>query len=146
MFLDNCSSHPHIQLSNVKLAFYPKNTTSRLQAMDQGVIATLKKKYAKRVLNAARIKAKSTQNVQEIVKGIKIFDAILHAKIAWESITPETIIKCFQHSGIQESYETPPTTPVENIDDNDANFGEYFQSLLDIPWDEYLAMDEELGN
>ena len=28
MFLDNCLSHPHLQLSNIKLCFYPKNTTS----------------------------------------------------------------------------------------------------------------------
>ena len=42
MFLDNCSSHPHVHLSNIKLVFYPKNTTSQLQAMDQGVIANLK--------------------------------------------------------------------------------------------------------
>ena len=99
MFLDNCSSHPHLSLSNVNLCFYPKNTTSWLQAMDHGVIATLKKKNNKRMLNVARIKAKTTQSVTEIVKDIKIFDAILHVKVAWDSIEPKTIVKCFRHSG-----------------------------------------------
>ena len=145
MFLDNCLSHPHLQLSNIKLCFYPKNTTSWLQAMDQGVIATLKKKYAKCMLNTTRIKSKSAQHVTDIVKEIKIFDAILLAKVAWEAIEPETIIKWFKHSGVQESYETPPNTPEERDDcDNDVEFVEYFQNLLDIPWHEYLAMDQEL--
>ena len=43
------SSPPHVELLNIKLVFYPKNTTSRLQAMHQGVIANLKKNYAKHV-------------------------------------------------------------------------------------------------
>ena len=58
MFQDNCSSHPHLQLSNIKLVFYPKNTTSRLQVMDQGVITNLKENYTKRMLNVVRIEAK----------------------------------------------------------------------------------------
>ena len=45
LFLDNYPSHPAITLSNVKLVFYPKNCTSKLQAMDLGVIANLKSKY-----------------------------------------------------------------------------------------------------
>ena len=107
------------------------------QAIDQGVIAALKKKYAKCMLNAARIKSKSAQNIKDIVKDIKIFDAILHAKVAWEAIESETIIKCFKHSSIQESYETPSTTPEERTNNSDAEFTEYFQNLLEIPWDEY---------
>ena len=112
--------------------------------MDQGVIATLKKKYAKHTLNAARIIAQSAQSVTDIVKDIKIFDAIINAKVAWEAIEPETIIKCFKHSGIQEKYDsnTPPTTPV--VDDDDAEFNIDFQNLLNMPWDEYLTMDQEL--
>ena len=91
---------PTSNLSNVKICFYPKNTTSRLQAMDQDVIATLKKSYNKRMLNVARIKAKTTQSVIEIVKDIKIFDAILHVIVAWSSIELKTIVKCFRHCGI----------------------------------------------
>ena len=31
MFVDNCSAHPDVQLSHVKLVFLPLNTTSKLQ-------------------------------------------------------------------------------------------------------------------
>lgn len=89
----------------------------------------------------ARIKAKSAEKVQDIVKEIKIFDAIVHAKVAWESTDPETIKKCFSHSGVRDNYNSPPTTPVDH--DHDPEFAQFFQDL-DVPWDEYLAMDEEL--
>ena len=106
------------------------------------MIANQKKKYNKRMLNVVRIKAKTSQCITKIVKEIKTFDAILHAKVAWEAIEPETITKCFKQSGIQENYDTPPSTP-EPVDE-DTDFPEYFENLLNIPWDEYLAMDEEL--
>ena len=108
--------------------------------MDQGMIANLKEKYNKRMLNIARINA--SQCIADIVKDIKIFYAILHGKVAWEAIEAETIAKCFKCSGIQENYNSPPSTP-EPIDE-DPDFPEYFENLLNIPWDEYLVMDKEL--
>jgi len=38
LFLDNAPSHPHMELSNVRLCFFPPNTTSVAQPMDQGII------------------------------------------------------------------------------------------------------------
>ena len=101
------------------------------------------------MLNEARIKAKTAQCVAEIVKEIKIFDAILHAKVALDAIDSSTIVKCFKRSGIhkdlhQSTPSTPPTTPTNDIIDEDPDFATYFQELLGIPWDQYLAMDEEL--
>ena len=45
LIIDNCPSHPFIELSNIKLIFLPPNTTSVLQPMDAGVIHSLKSKY-----------------------------------------------------------------------------------------------------
>ena len=36
---------------------------------------------------------------------------------------------------------TPPTTPVI---EEDQEFAHHFEELLDVPWDQYLKMDEEL--
>ena len=80
--------------------------------MDQGVIATLKKKYNKHMLNMARIKAKTAQGVQEIIKDIKIFNMIITAKVAWEAIDPETIQECFKQCGVNQdqNYVSPTRT------------------------------------
>jgi hypothetical protein len=51
LFVDNCSVHPFINLSNIKLVFLPPNTTSRLQPMDQGIIHCLKSYRRKFVQN-----------------------------------------------------------------------------------------------
>ena len=50
LFLDNCGSHPHMELENVKVVFLPPNTTSKLQPMDAGIIQKLKMVYRKKLL------------------------------------------------------------------------------------------------
>ena len=50
LFLDNCAAHPDIDLNCVKLQFFPPNTTSKLQPMDQGIIKNAKRRYRKKVM------------------------------------------------------------------------------------------------
>ena len=46
--LDNFSGHPpELQLENIQLLFFPPNTTSNSQPMDQGIIENLKRHYKK---------------------------------------------------------------------------------------------------
>ncbi|XP_033739339.1 tigger transposable element-derived protein 4-like [Pecten maximus] len=47
LFLDNAPSHPNVKLTNVKLAFFPVNTTPVLQPLDQGIIQAVKMVYRK---------------------------------------------------------------------------------------------------
>ena len=37
---------------------------------------------------------------------------------------------------------TQPLTPT--VIDEDPEFAKYFEELLEVPWDQYLQMDEEL--
>ena len=39
---------------------------------------------------------------------------------------------------------SPPPSPTSLDQENDPEFDAFFQELLDISWDQYLAMDEEL--
>lgn len=51
LFIDNCSAHTDLQtLENVKVIFLPANTTSKLQALDQGIIHTFKRFYRREVV------------------------------------------------------------------------------------------------
>jgi len=51
LFVDNCAAHEKIDgLTNVELCFLPANTTSKLQPLDQGIIANFKVYFRKEVL------------------------------------------------------------------------------------------------
>ena len=76
MFLDNATCHPKIDLSNVKLAYFPPNTTSVTQPMDQGVIYTLKSFYRKFVLQSLVAKISTCSNVSELAKQVNVLDAV----------------------------------------------------------------------
>ena len=45
LFIDNAPFHGTAEFSNVKLVFFPPNTTSILQPLDQGVIKNFKLFY-----------------------------------------------------------------------------------------------------
>ncbi|KAG0442128.1 Tigger transposable element-derived protein 6 [Dictyocoela muelleri] len=46
LLLDNCTSHKStIELSNIELFFLPKNSTSKLQPLDAGIIRSFKSKF-----------------------------------------------------------------------------------------------------
>ena len=42
LFLDNAPSHPKdVKLTHIKVLFFPANSTSKLQPLDQGIIQTI---------------------------------------------------------------------------------------------------------
>ena len=43
--MDNCTSHPSLDLSNVKLQLLPPKATSQLQPLDAGIICNFKMFY-----------------------------------------------------------------------------------------------------
>ena len=69
LFLDNATSQMQ-QLSNVKIVFFPSNTTSNLQPMDQGIIQNFKVKYRKLLLTKLVGAISNCNNVTEIKKSI----------------------------------------------------------------------------
>jgi hypothetical protein len=123
LFLDNAPSHPMLKLSNVKLAFFPPNTTSRLQPMDQGIIQTLKLKYRKKQLQHILVKVDSNNKVgSQLLKEISVLDAIYWIDAAWKDIEAKTIVKCFEHSGFifpSESVKSVNTDENHDSDDDD---------------------------
>ena len=57
LLIDNCSAHGTLEnlpsLSNVEVIFLPPNTTSKLQPLDAGIIASLKLRYRKKQMEHA---------------------------------------------------------------------------------------------
>ena len=50
LFIDNATSHPHLEFSNFELKLFPANCTSQLQPMDHGIIQSMKLSYRKLLL------------------------------------------------------------------------------------------------
>ena len=109
--IDNCTTHPHTDnLKAIKLYFLPPNTTSRTQTMDQGIIRSLKAKYRKNVV------WKIIQSVEKrkTLPKILLLQGIQMLVLAWDALLTQTIVNCFQKSGI--STESQVTARAE--DDN----------------------------
>lgn len=98
LLIDNCRPHyvKHLQRTNVRVEFLPKNTTSFLQPMDQGIIRAWKAYYRR---------AWVSWTLTEFGEGryhsvLDIYDAIMMACRAWSQIKPSTFINCWIKTGI----------------------------------------------
>ncbi|KAJ8876442.1 hypothetical protein PR048_020887, partial [Dryococelus australis] len=98
--------HPHIKLSNVSLIFFPANTTSITQPMDQGVIYTLKCFYKKKVLQHLLTEIENSGSLTELTKKITVRDCVYWVARAAKQIRPDTVKKCFAKAGFKEIEET----------------------------------------
>ena len=80
--------------SNINVVLLPKNTTSKTQPSDAGIIASWKKRMLRYVCS----KVDYVKNVAEIVKSVNVLMAIECGRQALNDITTDTRKKCFQKS------------------------------------------------
>ena len=104
LFVDNAPSHPKdVTYSNIKVIFLPANTTSYLQALDQGIIMDSKRKYRRYQLQHLISKMDEPgcdRSASELAKTITVYDAIKWIAKAAKEVTPSCIQKCFAKAGI----------------------------------------------
>ncbi|KAJ1520378.1 hypothetical protein ONE63_003513 [Megalurothrips usitatus] len=113
LFIDNCPAHPVVNgLTNIKLIFLPKNTTSKLQPMDQGIIKNIKHYYRTRLVHRL-INFIGRPNVQKKDCYINLFQAMHFLQWSWSQVTQETISNCFRRAGFREvrAEEVLPAVP-----------------------------------
>ena len=83
LFMDNALCHPiDSELSNIKLQFFPPNTTSKLQSLDHGRIRTFKTYYRKQVVKHI-IACCATAQTPDDIK-ITPVDAIHWIDASWQ--------------------------------------------------------------
>ena len=100
LFLDNAPSHKHeLTLTNTKIIFYPPNTTSRLQPLDQGVIQNFKSHCRTKMLSALVARMETSDSKADLAKAINVHDACMWTSYATNKITPATIQNCFHLAG-----------------------------------------------
>lgn len=105
LVLDNAPSHPvNLDETNdqVKLIFLPANTTSLLQPMDQGVIATFKMYYLRRNFNQLIEAMDCSENGNELDsirnfwREYNILQAVENIKKSWEEVTKSNMNKVWR--------------------------------------------------
>ena len=110
LFLDRCTAHPDVELSHVKLRFLPPNTTARQQPCDAGIIRAVKANYRTRLLRHLIFHMDDSINASDLAKKINLLNAISWLNIAWDSLTAETIINCFEKCGFHPRDSTAERT------------------------------------
>ena len=127
--LDNFSGHPpELQLDNIQLLFFPPNTTSNSQPMDQGIIKNLKHHY-KKILLRRRLEAMDMGKEFEFT----LLDALHVVRCAWEQVSESTIRNCFAKAKFsEEKYQSEP---------DDAELLEIWEAL---PAEEKIHENEEI--
>ena len=85
LFIDNAPCHPpdlNGKFSNINVCFLPKNTTSRLQPLDVGIIQNVEVKYRKLLLKFVISRVNDKKTDSEIVKEVDVLKAIRWVKEA----------------------------------------------------------------
>ena len=137
LLLDNAPGHPpHFGdlHPNIKIMYLPPNTTSVLQPMDQGAIATFKAYYLKITFSQAIMALENETTLKEFWSKYNMLQAIKNIAGGWQEVTPscmsgiwKKLTKRFQEntsSAIENEIE------IEQITDQIVELGQ--QLNLDV--------------
>lgn len=115
LFLDNATSHPDIQLSNISIIFLPPNTTTHCQPLDQGIIKNFKSLYRKFLMRRILSSIECSSSTAELEKSITIANALIWIVAAWRDVSTKTIEKCFIRCGFLKN-DSNGEEIVENLE------------------------------
>uniref|UniRef100_H3A7H0 HTH CENPB-type domain-containing protein n=1 Tax=Latimeria chalumnae TaxID=7897 RepID=H3A7H0_LATCH len=90
---------------SIRCEFLLANTTAKVQPMDQGVLATLKRIYRGKLLSYVLNEENDELNLSNIINSISIKDAIYMLAESWKDIQTSTIKKCWAKSTLLQPPE-----------------------------------------
>ena len=105
LFMDNAPCHPESlseRYSNIEFVFLPKNTTSRLQPLDGGIIRNFKLKYRRKLLKFVISRINDNVKARDIIQEVDVLNAVSWIKFAWGEVPEETIVNCFKKWGFRK--------------------------------------------
>ena len=79
LILDNATCHPKSIIDSflqIKIIFLPKNSISRLQPLDAGIIQNFKVKYRRRLVKYVHAGINEYSSATQIIKDVNILMAI----------------------------------------------------------------------
>lgn len=152
LLIDNAPGHPpDLQHENVQVVFLPKNTTSLLQPLDQGIISTFKALYIKRTFRYIFNQMEDDQSlsVMEAWKKFTILDCVKHIGLTYMEIKQSTLNACWKNVWPHLVQSEISTLPLEHeysqiTELAHALGGEGFEDIAEADIKELMA-DEELN-
>ena len=123
---------------NITVAFLPKNTTSRTQCLDAGVIKNWKVKFRRKLLRCVCSKIGHAKKASDVVKSVNLLQAIRWMQQALDEMDPNTIVRRWCKVSVHLSGE--------ECNDADAPFaGEEFLALDRLIYQVQVPTDEPDG-
>lgn len=102
LLMDNCPGHPAVDElvskdGKIRVKLLPKNTTSKIQPLDQGIIENCKRNYRHEMIKEALLyrSVKETTTVTDYLKQLNIKGVIDLIHIAWTAIPSKSIANCW---------------------------------------------------
>ena len=98
MVADNFSGHYiEYEPTNIEVVYLEPNLTSHVQPLDGGIICCVKARYH----NKLSLRAIDRDNAgEDNIYKIDILSAMKLLHEAWDDVTQETIVNCWNHVGI----------------------------------------------
>lgn len=94
LVMDNCSAHNTVFCKDgITVMFFPANTTSLIQPMDQGCLQNLKLLYKGQLMRFILNAVDEGMSVTDAIKKINILNVINWVATAWGAVTLTTIQK-----------------------------------------------------
>lgn len=151
LLIDNAPGHPQdLQHENVQIVFLPKNTTSLLQPLDQGIISTFKALYIKQTFRyiLEQMENDGSLTLMDAWKKFTILDCVKHVGLAYTQIKQSTLNACWKAiwpDAVEgENYRLPLEHEYSQITELAHTIGgEGFEDLAEADIEEIMA-DEEL--
>ena len=126
--------------SQIKIIFLPKNTISRLQLLDAGIIQNFKVKYMKRLVKYVPARISENSSATRIIKDVNILMAIQWAQEAWKEVTGTIVKICFEKCGVVKSNDD-----LMEVEEDGLEFKALVQELYpDMSATEYVYFDTDI--
>ena len=106
LFMNNTTCHSKSMVdsfSQIKIIFLLKNTTSRLQPLDAGIVQNFKVKYRKKLVKYVLAYINENSSATGIIKDVNILMAIQWTQEALKEVTGTTMKNCCEKCGVVKS-------------------------------------------